>query len=180
LIVNVSPHRSATQSVTAFARAHGLTARHWLGEAFDNAASGVMLDTAALWRLAKPYADVDVVSDLPWPLLHVELSTLHDARFLLVQRNDLSWLASVRRHTAKRDLSYLEKWFYWTYAKPGAARLDAYDDDALLQACQRHRYAVREALGDRLTTFRLEDPHLAERLAEFLGVRKRAGLERLT
>lgn len=183
MIINVSPHRSATQSVTAFAEAHGLTARHWLGDAFDEACGALIHNhhnLGPLWTLSAPYADTDIVSDFPWPLVFAEAAAaLPDARFLLVQRNELSWLASIRRHTDGRELSYLEKWFYWTYCWPGVRKLCNYSDDALMYGYRLHRLALRDALGDRLTVFQLDDPHLGERLAEFMGVRMVTGLGRL-
>jgi Sulfotransferase domain len=182
LIYNLSPHRSATQSVTRFAEVHGLKATHWLGEEFDEFVGRLEVSpkTEELWALAKDYLNAELLSDLPWPLLYREAARDYpDAKFFLIRRDPVEWIKSVRKHTEGREMSYLEKWFYWTICWPGGTLIAQYSDDGLWWGYTQFIEGAKKHLGDRLTVFCLDDPHLSERLADFMGIRMVHPMEKI-
>jgi hypothetical protein len=175
-IFNVSPHRSGTQSFNAFCWDHSIASAHWPGDDVDAAAESALqtLDTGALWRLASPHYDgAGVASDLPVPLIYREAwANCPGARFLLVRRNPRRWVASVRRHTAGRDLSYLEKFFYWGLSGQRHDSLSGYSDDDLLRIYECYCQEVTTFLRCRGATFltlKLEDAAIGNQLAAFIG-----------
>jgi hypothetical protein len=170
LIVNISPHRSATKSFTAFCAAHGFRAVHWLGDDFD-AAVGDMTDMGDLWALARPVLDSgNVFSDLPWAMLYPEVAAAYpEARFVLIMRSPRDWLASVRRHTDGRWLSHLERLFYAAFAGRTVQALSELTDRELLDVYQRFLCGAVRDLGPRLGVFDLGDAALGPKLAAWLG-----------
>jgi len=174
--VNVSPHRSGTQSLTAFCRAHGLTALHWQGLEFE----ARCVSRGEAWAAAKPLlATADVASDLPWPIVYPDVAATTEARFFLVRRKPAAWIRSVRGMMAGRPMGPLERLFYRELTGRREDRIEAYSEAELAAAYARFLAAARNDLGDRLTLFDLEDPALADKLARYFGFARRVEMERL-
>lgn len=178
MIFNVSPHRSATRSVTAFAEAHGLKAKHWLGPEFDAAAE----TTKDLWELAKPHAiGSDILSDLPWPMLYRQASRCFpNAKFLLITRNPSNWVASVRRHAGDRDFSHLERLFYKHLVDRTVAGVRDLRDSDMAAGYQHHVSEVVSTVGSRLSLILLSDRDVSLKLAGVLGVKLKCPLTRVS
>jgi Sulfotransferase domain len=126
MIFNLSPHRMGTRSFTQFFADHGFTALHWQ-DALDPVAEDALraMDTELLWgRVAAGLGDHVVASDLPWPTLFRHAAYVYPrARFVITLCDVDAWIASTRRHTRDRDLSYLEKFFYWYICRRQRPRL---------------------------------------------------------
>src|SRR5581483_9713296 len=112
-IVNLSLHRSATESFHNFMVAHGLRSSHWPGWDVDEECRepAANVDTAGVFHQVRRIVEgVDACADLPFCLLYRELlQTYPDATFLLVLRPVHSWSSSVRRHLGTRRMGHLEK-----------------------------------------------------------------------
>jgi hypothetical protein len=186
-VLNVSPHRSGTRSFHAFCIAHGLTSAHWPEAAFDQACQRALehLDEAALWEVSAAHFETgEVFSDLPCPLIYRQaLAAWPEARFVLVRRDPAAWIASVRRHAAGRNLSYLEKFFYWSVCGGRPARIDAYSDASLTRgysAFMQHSEAYLRQRGARVRSFELGSAELGRELAAFIGFEARYPFVRIT
>ncbi len=173
---NVSPHRSGTRSFHAFCVAHGLRSSHWPEAAVDQACEPALrgLDETALWDVcAAHFASGEVFSDLPCPLIYRRaLAAFPEARFVIVRRDSAAWIASVRRHASGRDLSYLEKFFYWRVCGERFSRIDAYSDASLRDGYAgflRDAEAYLTRQGARVARFDLDDKEIGPKLAAFLG-----------
>ncbi len=158
---NVSPHRSGTRSFHAFCVAHGLRSSHWPEAAVDQACEPAY------------FASGEVFSDLPCPLIYRRaLAAFPEARFVIVRRDSAAWIASVRRHASGRDLSYLEKFFYWRVCGERFSRIDAYSDASLRDGYAgflRDAEAYLTRQGARVARFDLDDKEIGPKLAAFLG-----------
>lgn len=167
-IFNLSPHRSGTKSFTQFCNSAGFHSAHWLGNAIDDLME-YATSAADVWPVVKLIIPkYDVFSDLPWPIVYPFISDV-DAKFVLIRRVPATWLASVRRHTAGRSLSYLESLFYLTLTGRYEKTLDKYSDDELLRRYMDFVVEIMMSKTD-LGVFDLEDPNLSKALAEYLGI----------
>ena len=174
--VNVSPHRSGTQSITAFCRVHGLNALHWQGLEFE----ARCVSRGDAWEAAKPLLPTaDVASDLPWPIVYPDVAAATDAWFFLVRRPPAAWVRSVRGMMAGRPMGPLERLFYRELVGRSEAAIEAYSEAELAEAYLGFVARARRDLGARLALFDLEDPALADKLAKYFGVAKRAEMGRL-
>jgi Sulfotransferase domain len=174
--VNVSPHRSGTQSVTAFCQAHGLKALHWQGLAFE----ARCVSRGVAWEVAKPLLGAaDVASDLPWPIVYSDVAATTDARFFLVRRKPAAWIRSVRGMMAGRPMGPLERLFYRELTGRPETSIDGYSAAEIESAYCRFLGSAKRDLGARLTLFDLEDPALADKLARYFGFARRVEMERL-
>jgi hypothetical protein len=160
--------------------AHGLRSAHWPEAAFDQACERTLgeLDEGALWEVsAGHFEDGEVFSDLPCPLIYRRaFAAWPEARFVMVRREPGAWVASVRRHAGGRDLSYLEKFFYWTVCGERLARIDQYSDARLAEGYagfMRDAQSYLASAGARVGCFALGSPDLARDLAAFMGFQAR-------
>jgi hypothetical protein len=173
LIINISPHRSATKNFTAFCAAHGLAARHWPGEAFDALAEKPR-NSDELWDMVRPMlANGEVFSDLPWPIVYRQAAAaLPLARFVLVRRPAAVWIASVRRHTADRFLSHLERLFYLEATGRRVDSLSEFSAGELLNTYWSFCNAALDELGSRLRIFNL-GPDIGAEIAAWVPFEQR-------
>jgi len=170
-VINVSPHRSGTKSVTVFAAAHGLKALHWKRVIEKQLADcGDCPD--AIWGRVRSHLDaVDVASDLPWPIVARHAAAeMPDARFLLLRREAAAWVASVRRLAGGTRLSGVGRAFYRVLCGREVDRLEHVSDRQLGADYERFCDDMAKALGDRLTVGRLDDPDVGHVVASALGV----------
>ncbi len=174
-VFNISPHRSGTRSFHAFCAAHGLISSHWPEAAFDQACEQALgaLDEEALWEVSMAhFAAGEVFSDLPCPMIYRQaLAAWPEARFVIVRRDPDAWVASVRRHAGGRDLSYLEKFFYWSVCGERWERIDHYSDTILAQGYARFMQDAGDYLINRearVGRFDLMSPALGRELGAFL------------
>jgi len=186
-VFNISPHRSGTRSFHAFCAAHGLKSAHWPEAAFDRACERALgnLDEKALWEVSSAYFEAgEVYSDLPCPLIYRRaLAAWPEARFVLVRRDPAAWIASVRRHAGGRNLSYLEKFFYWSVCGERLARIDAYSDESLARgyaAFMRDAEAYLRRQGARVRGFELGSANIGRELAAFIGFTERYPFVRIS
>lgn len=169
---NLSYHRSGTKSFTEFATKLGFRALHWPGEEFDAQLEHIYKDPHLVWKESTSLLDqADVFSDLPWPFLYNEAAVVFpDAKFLFIKRGWKSWIKSVRKHTANRKLSWLERAFYFYMCGQEIEELHELFDKDLMEGYNTTLKTMRQILGKRLSVYSLEDPLLAEKLKKFLEV----------
>jgi Sulfotransferase domain len=171
--VNVSPHRSGTQSLTAFVRAHGLKALHWQGPEFDDRCRS----RGATWEMAKPLLQTaEVFSDLPWPIVWRDVAATaseKDVSFFLVRRDPKAWVRSVRAMIGARDFSWPERQFYRDITGSTRRTIGDFSDAELVAAYRRFLDEAKAELGSRLTVFDLADKQFADKLARYFGFEKR-------
>ena len=173
--LNISPHRSGTQSITTFCRAHGLKALHWQGLEFEQ----LCVSRGETWDAAKPLLPTaDVASDLPWPIVYQDVAATTNARFFFVRRQPEVWVQSVTGMMAGRLMGPLERLFYREIAGRWEDRIERFSDIELARAYTEFLAQAHRDLGDRLTVFELEDPAFADKLAHYFGVRRRADMGR--
>jgi hypothetical protein len=173
--VNISPHRSGTQSLTTFCRVHGLKALHWQGLEFERRC----VSRGEAWAAAKPLlATADVASDLPWPIVYSDVAATTDAAFFLVRREPAVWVRSVRGMMTGRPMGPLERLFYREITGLWETAIEAFSDKQLADAYSQFISTAWRDLGTRLTLFDLEDRALADKLAKYFGFVRRAELGR--
>jgi hypothetical protein len=178
MIINLSPHRSGTQSVANFFADHGFRTFHAGTDANAIQLDGLMEKAKSaedIWSLTRPFVEgFEFLSDLPFPIIYRQLYAAYpNARFMIVVRDPSAWVRSVLEHTNGRDLSYLERGFYgWTCGRK-AVRLEEYSREELVAAyCDFVRSVVRHC-GARV--FGLNDPTIAWDLAAYSGFKQVCG-----
>jgi hypothetical protein len=168
--INISPHRSGTQSFTKFCTDHGLSAVHWMGDDIDIIAKDV-LDSRVVWDNIKHILnEYDVFSDLPWPSVYPHVfAEYEDSEFILVKRIPDNWLKSIRIHTKDRSLSYQEKIFYNNICGYYSETLDEYSNELLVDSYNKFVANSIDLLKSKLHVFDLEDEQLPNKVADLLG-----------
>jgi hypothetical protein len=158
-IVNLSLHRSATDSFSQFMRDHGFRAAHWPGIEFDSLCEPAVagLDTKQVFQRAKAIIEShDVFADIPFCFLAAEfLQSYPDAQFLMIIRDVHSWLLSVRQHIGMNELVNLDKIQYWLNCTDHKKFLLEYDDQELRDIYMKHLMRVVNIMQDARAHFRL-------------------------
>jgi|GEM_PF-3943045 len=175
-IVNLSLHRSGTQSFIDMCWRNNLRCLHWPGVGFDLLCRPALasLDTAYIWSMYNYISlGYEAMADLPMPLLfHEAMHQWPDAEFVLVQRKPADWVKSVRRHTRNRRLDVLEKFQYAMILTRPLGNIRDITDADLEFAYTRfndHVIALARERRVKFSTFQLDDPELGQQIAGFLS-----------
>lgn len=127
-------------------------------------------------RLKADYIDVglklaeelDVVADMPWPLMYKELdAAFPGSKFILTMRDTDRWYASIAKHFAGNPASMQQL----TYGVEAAAPLG--NEARYREVYEAHNQEVREHFADRpgdLLEIWLERGHGWDELGKFLGM----------
>jgi hypothetical protein len=101
------------------------------------------IDRAVAWRTAQALLPrFDAFQDNPWPLLFREIDReLPGSLFVLTERPDEEWLASVVRHFG-RERTPMREWIYGEGSPVG-------HEDRYLERYRRHNREVREHFAGR-------------------------------
>lgn len=141
-IVNVSLHRSATQSFNDYCARLGYKNQHWPGFEFDKSCEPYLedLNFSQVWKLYSNIAnEYDSFCDIPQSFIYREFMRNHsNAIFVLLLRPVSDWIASVRRHTNERDMDILEKMQYWSILDVRKEHLSYYSDEELEKGYRTH------------------------------------------
>lgn len=175
-VFNISLHRCGTQSFHQYMGAHGFSAVHYPGWQLNNACKNAVegLDTKMVWEsIREIVSQNDAFSDIPYCFLYREaLEAYPDAKFVLMARTPIQWVASVRNHIKERRLEYLEKIQYWTNTPNRREFITEYSDTELEgifinHICEIHQYMIDNKAHFRI--FNLSDSSLGAKLGEFIG-----------
>lgn len=178
-VVNVSLHRSATQSFNDYCASLGYRNQHWPGFDFDKACEPYLerLNFSQVWKLySKIAAEFDSFCDIPQSFIYKEfMRNYPDAVYLLLLRPVDKWIESVRRHTNGRDMDVMEKMQYWSILDVRKAHLSEYSNDELEKGYRVHlsnlvssanRYKVK------LEILNIDDKLFLDKLAMIFDVSK--------
>jgi hypothetical protein len=158
-IVNLSLHRSSTESFSQFMRDHGFRSVHWPGPEFDLLCEPAVaeLDTRQVFERARPIIEAnDVFADVPYCFLIREFLKFYpDARFLMIIRDVHSWIRSARRHIGTRELDNLEKLQYWLNSSIKEVFLHRYNDEQLSAIYLKHLMNVINMMQTARAEFRI-------------------------
>lgn len=176
-IINVSLHRSATQSFHNFCLSAGLKSQHWPGKDFDKSCSPALeeLNTQYVWDLYKKKVEnFDSFCDIPQPFIYKEfMKEYPNGLYILVLRDTSQWIASVRRHTLKRNMDIMEKLQYWTILENRKEHLRDYTDDELSYGYRAHIINVVNASKQyqvELVILNLDDKKFQQKLKDSMKV----------
>jgi len=107
----------------------------------------------------------DALQDVPWAALFRELDRAYpDSRFILTERDEISWLVSASRHFAQTHIP-LHEWLY------GDGKLQG-NENLYLERYRRHYSEVYEYFRDRpfdLLKIDLATGDSWQKLCDFLG-----------
>lgn len=176
----VSLHRCGTRSTAKFLNELGIRTRHWAiehdGVNLEEMVRGRETDLAYVADVLAPVIDsYQAVADVPVPALYRELfARYEDAKFLLVYRDPVDWVGSVRWKLRRGDFRPYVRTLYWKYFDWKPERIADLTDEQLIGMHDQHRSDVeaffRDVAPDRLGVFDLYAPDTNERIAAFLGV----------
>lgn len=176
----LSLHRVMTRSTDALLAMHGYDSVHlpkyFRGRNLQEEVRGYETDTAAVTDILAPLIDAyDAFSDIPIPVLYRELADRWPAsKFVLVHRDPVAWVRSVRKNQKNRKLSPFNKVQYHFYMGTGFSAVSELADEDLIVLYFRHLFGVYEffeARGelDRLCVVGIGDPEAGEKVSRFLG-----------
>ncbi len=158
-IVNLSLHRSATESFSQFMRDHGFRSAHWPGPEFELLCEPALiaLDTRQVFERARTIIESnDAFADVPFCCLAREFLQFYpNAQFLMIIRDVHSWIQSVRRHIGTNELTNLEKLQYWLNSTGTKKFISDYNDEELYTIYMQHLINVVNMTQDARATFRL-------------------------
>ena len=178
-VFTISLHKCGTSSIHTLTESFGLKSKHWpkvLGEYhFEEMVAGFVHDRIRVVEAMRPVFDrFQAVSDVPLPALYSELADAYpQAKFLLVTRDPVSWIRSVRNQTRRRALHPFEIMQYTRMAGHEVTDLTAVSDQQITAWFFKYHADVLQffsAHPERLLFGSLADPDLAQRIADFLEV----------
>ncbi|GFG81737.1 sulfotransferase [Mycobacterium paragordonae] len=177
-IFNVSLHRSGTKSVHELLLRSGIPSIHWPNifrdVNYEEQVAGHENDRLYVATTLAPVINaVEAVNDVPIPGLYDVLDSIYpNSAFILMFRNPLDWVRSVRVHVGNRDLDPFERVQYWRYLPDQPASLRGIDDAALYSAYVTHHQDVLTYFGDRENCLflGLQQPQAGEKICAFLGL----------
>jgi hypothetical protein len=177
----VSFHKVGTTSIRKFFLAAGFTTcqgpHHVDGVDYMEKVGAVDHDPVRVVDALAPVIErFEAHCGVPYPGLFPVLAERYpEARFILMTRNLDNWWNSIRIHWSLWLLDHALTPFEYVQYRPylGNAKrvVSLKDKDLLIDAHRRHNEEVQRRLEPhRLLVCRLDDPHKAEKLADFLGL----------
>jgi hypothetical protein len=127
--------------------------------------------------LAPVLETYDCAADVPIPTLYPLLHERYpEARYVLLHRNPLDWVRSVRSHTRNRPMQPFERVQYWHYFPHRPESTRDLTDQQLIRMCSRHTAEVIDFFHprapDQLGVFDLNSPNIGPAIAHFVGSRE--------
>jgi Sulfotransferase domain len=175
----ISLHRSGTQSTAELLRMLGLRTIHWpacdRGTDLEAKIEGRETELEHVLDTIAPVIErYHAAADVPLPALHRHLySRYPGARFVLLHRDPVGWVRSVRNHIGERELAPFERVQYWHYFRERPGRLVELSDADLAWMHLRHTAEVTEFFARcsvrQFLASDLNDIDCGTRISDFLG-----------